>query len=81
MTTGSAYAEAGQFTNAASPQKEPVILCSSQKLKNEYLSGLKGYELRTLYRERGAGFTVASGFVMEGRLRPARFVNKESDSL
>src|SRR6266478_3923752 len=46
MTTGSAYAEAGQFTNAASPQKEPVILCSSQKLKNEYLSGLKGYELR-----------------------------------
>jgi len=53
MTTGSAYAEAGQFTNAASPQKEPVILCSSQKLKNEYLSGLKGYELRTLYRERG----------------------------
>jgi len=47
-----AHAEAGQFANAVSVQKEAIALAQYESLKKELAARLKLYEANTPYRER-----------------------------
>jgi tetratricopeptide (TPR) repeat protein len=52
-TLAAAYAEAGQFAKAVSTQEEAIALLPDGKMKEEFKSRLKLYELNSPYRERG----------------------------
>jgi len=51
-TLAAAYAEAGDFTNAISVQKEAISLSNNDALKEEMRLRLKLYESGSPYRER-----------------------------
>ena len=52
-TLAAAYAEAGQFTNAVTVQKEAIALVQDAKMKGDFASRLKLYESSSPYREPG----------------------------
>jgi len=76
-TLAAAYAEARQFTNAVTAQKEAIALLTTEEEKKDYASRLKLYAAGIPYHDDASLAQAVSALLDEGKFAEAELAGRE----